>query len=127
MKRIDKDSVMQIMKLVIGATGGTYGIRDYGLLDLSLCSPFQTFEGVELYSTIEEKGAKTCYNLISNHAFTDGNKRIGLLVMLTLFRLNGVALSYTDEDLVLLGLSLARGDMGYNELLCWVKTHKRID
>lgn len=61
-------------------SGGTSGIRDSALLDSALNTAYQTFEGNELYPTIEEKGARLGFNLVSNHAFIDGNKRIGCLL-----------------------------------------------
>ena len=71
-------------QLMIAETGGSVELRDIGLLDSALEGIFQTFGGVELYPTKEEKkGARLGYSLISNHAFVDGNKRIGMYIMLT--------------------------------------------
>ncbi len=120
----DMNTVINLQNLLIFTTGGSEGVRDLKLLDSATESAFQTFDGVELYPTIEEKGARLGFNLVSNHAFVDGNKRIGLLVMLTFFEINGVKLKYTDEELINLGLSLARGDVKYNSLLNWVISHK---
>lgn len=64
-----------------------------GFLDSALESAFQTFDGKELYPTKEEKGARIGYALISNHAFVDGNKRIGMYVLLTFLETNGVKIS----------------------------------
>lgn len=38
---------------------------------------YQTFDGIELYPTLEEKAAMLLYMIIKNHSFSDGNKRIG--------------------------------------------------
>jgi len=48
----------------------------------SLETIYQTFEGVDLYPTFEEKAANLLYYVVKNHSFTDGNKRIaaGLFV-----------------------------------------------
>ena len=67
------------------------------------------------------------YTLISNHAFVDGNKRIGLYVMLSFLEMNGIRLRCTDQELVHIGLSIADGSMGYEELLQWVIEHKRMN
>ena len=64
------------------------------------------------------------YTLISNHAFVDGNKRIGMYVMLTFLEVNGIHMDCTNEDVVEAGLGVASGEMGYEELLDWVKTHR---
>lgn len=124
MIKIDNDKVLLLHQLIIESSGGSYELRDKGLLDSAINNAFQTFGGVDLYPTKEEKGAMLGYNLVSNHAFVDGNKRIGLLVMLSFFEINGVYLTYTDDDLIEIGLSLADGTMKYNDLLNWVKAHK---
>ena len=85
---------------------------------------FSTFGGVELYPTKEEKGARLGYNLISNHAFVDGNKRIGMYVMLTFLEVNGIHMDCTNEDVATVGLAVAAGEMGYDSLLKWVREHR---
>ena len=124
MIKFDKEKVLLLQQLVIESSGGSAGVRDFGLLDSAIQSSYQTFGGQELYPTKEEKGARLGYNLVSNHAFVDGNKRIGLLVMLSFLAINGINLKYTDDDLVYVGLSLADGKMTYEELLSWIKEHK---
>ena len=83
MIRFSKDKVLLLHKLLAEATGGSIGLRDEGLLESALDGIYATFGGKELYPTKEEKGARLGYTLISNHAFVDGNKRIGMYVMLT--------------------------------------------
>ena len=70
-----------------------------------------------------EKAARLAYNLISNHAFVDGNKRIGVLAMLMTLRLNGVAPVYTQQELIRLGLSAADGALTYEGILSWIQAH----
>ena len=98
MIRFDKEKVLLLQQLVIESSGGSAGVRDFGLLDSAIESAYQTFGGKELYPSKEEKGARLGYNLVSNHAFVDGNKRIGLLVMLSFLAINGISLKYTDEE-----------------------------
>jgi len=124
MIRFDKDKVLLLQQLVIESTGGLAGVRDFGLLDSAIESVYQTFDGEELYKTKEEKGARLGYALVSNHAFLDGNKRVGVLVMLSFLAINGVSLSYIDEELIDLGLDLASGKMEYEDLLEWIHYHK---
>ena len=72
---------------------------------------------------MEEKAARIGTSLVSNHAFLDGNKRIGMYVMLTFLEVNGIRLQCTDDEIVRVGLSLADGSMGYDELLSWIREH----
>ena len=125
MIRFDKEKVLLLQQLVIESSGGSAGVRDFGLLDSAIESAYQTFGGNELYPTKEEKGARLGFNLVSNHAFVDGNKRIGLLVMLSFLAINGIDMKYTDDDLISIGLSLADGKMTYEELLSWILSHKQ--
>ncbi len=124
MIKFDEEKVLLLQQLIIKSSGGTAGVRDFNLLNSAIENAYQTFDGVDLYPTKEEKGARLGYGLVSNHAFVDGNKRIGLLVMLSFFAMNGINLKYTDEELVEIGLTLADGKMSYEQLLDWVKTHK---
>ena len=64
------------------------------------------------------------YSLISDHAFVDGNKRIGIYIMLAFLEMNGIRISCTDEELVHIGLSVADGSMKYEDLLQWVHDHE---
>ena len=125
MIRFSKEKVLLLHKLMAEATGGSIGLRDEGLLDSALEDIYATFDGQELYPSKEEKGARLGYSLISNHAFVDGNKRIGIYVMLTFLEVNGIRMECTDRDIVHVGLSVADGTMKYEELLAWVLEHKK--
>lgn len=85
---------------------------------------FSGFGGEEFYPTKEEKGARLGYSLISNHAFVDGNKRIGVYVMITFLEVNGIRLDCTNEEVVEIGLGVADGSINYEGLLSWVKKHR---
>lgn len=124
MIRFPEDKVKLLYKLMVEATGGSFGIRDENLLNSALNGIFQTFDGKELYPTKEEKGARLGYSLISNHAFVDGNKRIGVYVMLTFLEVNGIRIECTDNELIELGLGVAAGDIKYEEILDWILIHE---
>lgn len=109
---------------MIEETGGSFGIRDENLLNSALNGVFQTFDGKDLYHTKEEKGAMLGYTLISNHAFVDGNKRIGVYVMLTFLEVNGIRIKCTDRELIELGLGVAAGEIKYEALLDWILDHE---
>ena len=124
MIRFSREKVLLLHQILAEATGGSAGVRDEGLLDSALESAFAGFGDKEFYPTKEEKGARLGYALISNHAFVDGNKRIGIYVMLSFLEMNGIRIRCTDEELVHIGLSVADGTMGYPELLKWVVSHR---
>lgn len=117
------DEVIMLHGKLLEATGGFPGLRDRGLLESAVLSVNAGFEDVERYPTAEEKAARLAYALISNHPFVDGNKRVGVLSMLMILKLNGVTLRYTQQELIDLGLAAASGKMGYEEILEWILHH----
>ena len=123
MKRITKSQVIKMQNILIQQTGGSKGIRDEGLLESALNTPFQTFDKEELYKTIPAKAAKLCYFIINNHPFVDGNKRIGILTMLVFLEMNSINIKCTDSELIELGLGLAEGRIKEEELLGWILDH----
>lgn len=124
MIRFSKEKILLLHQILAEATGGSIGVRDEALLDSALENAFAGFGDKEFYSSKEEKGARLGYTLISNHAFVDGNKRIGIYVMLSFLEMNGIRISCTDGEIVALGLSVADGSMQYEQLLQWVLDHK---
>ena len=124
MIKFSKEKVLLLHQLIAEATGGSVGVRDEGLLESALETAFSGFGGKEFYPTKEEKGARLGYSLISNHAFVDGNKRIGVYVMLTFLEVNGIRIDCTNEDVVRIGLGVADGSMNYDALLAWVREHR---
>ena len=124
MIRFSKEKILLLHRIMAQATGGSIGVRDEGLLESALEAAFSGFGGVEFYPTKEEKGARLGYNLISNHAFVDGNKRIGMYVMLTFLEVNGIHMDCSNEDVSHARLSVAAGSMDYDGLLAWVREHR---
>lgn len=124
MIRFSKEKVLLLHQIIIAQTGGEDGVRDMGLLESALAACDATFDGKELFPSKEEKAARLCTGLISNHAFVDGNKRIGVYVMLTFLEVNGIRLQVSDEELVAIGLSLAQSTMKYEDLLDWIRKHE---
>ncbi len=124
MTRFSKERVLLLHQYIAQETGGSVGVRDEGLLESALESAFATFDGRELYPTKEEKAARLGFALVSNHAFLDGNKRIGMYVMLTFLEVNGIEIDCTDSDIVEAGMALASGAMQYEGLLDWVRSHE---
>lgn len=120
---ITKEQIFSLYEMLLQKTGGSSGMVNESLIDSAINNIWQTFDGVELYPTLEEKGARLGYSLVRNHSFADGNKRIGILAMLTLLSVNGIEISCTDTEIVETGLALASGLIDYEALLDWVRKH----
>ena len=125
MIKFDNEKVLLLHQILIEETGGEPNIRDINLLDSSIQQVYQTFDGEELYKTKEEKAARLGYALISNHAFVDGNKRIGMYVMLTFLELSGVKTNFTNDEIASIGFKIAESKMTYEELLEEIRAHKK--
>ena len=121
---LTKKQVLQMHSQLIEQFGGEAGIRDEALLDSALQSPFQTFDGEDLFPSVQAKAARLGYGLIKNHCMIDGNKRIGAHSMLVLLALNGIELKYTQKDLYEMILEVASGEKEYDDLLEWVLEHQ---
>ena len=124
MIQFSKEKVLLLHKLISEETGGSVGVRDEALLESALEAAFSGFGGVEFYPTKEEKAARIGHSLISNHAFVDGNKRIGMYIMLSFLEVNGINLSYNDDEIVRVGLGVASGEMEYKDILDWIRDHR---
>ena len=82
MIRLTKEQVLSIYGMLIKKTGGSSGVLNESSIDSALNNIWQTFDGLELYPTLAEKGARLGYSLVRNHSFSDGNKRIAAALFL---------------------------------------------
>ena len=124
MTKISQEKVMALHELICAETGGDPGIRDVALLNSALESAYATFGGEDLYPTVCEKAARIAFSLISNHAFVDGNKRIGMFILLVYLEMNGVKLRPTNASLARVGLAVAAGEMSFDDLLGWIHENR---
>ena len=123
MKILSKRQILMLHAALAARAGSLDGLRDEGLLDSAIHAPMQTFGGQELYPSTLEKAARLGYGLIRNHPFADGNKRIGTHAMRVFLAINGVPLSYEDEELITRILRTAAGDLDESGFLAWLKAH----
>lgn len=124
MKILSKRQVLMLHRQLVEQTGGSNGIRDEGLLDSALSAPFQSFDSTDVYPSLQQKAARLCFGLVKNHPFVDGNKRIGVHVMLVFLALNGVELSYTQTELSDIILQVAASEKDDSGLLEWLIHHQ---
>ena len=89
----------------------------------SVSTIYQTFNGVDLYPSIEEKAANLLYFVTKNHSFTDGNKRIAAFLFLYFLEKNGILFDrfghkrIADNALVALTLMIAVSRPGEKEMM----------
>ena len=124
MKKLTKEQILMLHNELIRETGGSNGLRDEGLLDSALNAPFQGFGDVDSFPSLQQKGARLGYGLICNHAFVDGNKRIGTHAMLLFLSLNGIELEYTQNELSDMILDVAAGNLRFEDMVKWIIKHQ---
>ena len=124
MKQLTKRQALLLHEQLLQEFGGTAGIRDDGLLESALAAPFQTFGGQSLYPSVQAKAAQLGFGLVCNHPFVDGNKRIGAHVMLVFLALNGIELSYTQQELIDIIFAGASDRANNTDLLQWIIQHQ---
>ncbi|MFC1594097.1 RhuM family protein [Candidatus Omnitrophota bacterium] len=82
----------------------------------SVTTIYQTFDGKDLYPSIEEKAAHLLYFIVKNHSFIDGNKRIAASIFLWFLERNSILYNedgskrIADNALVALTLMIAESD-----------------
>lgn len=124
MKVVSERQILMLHEHLINETGGSRGLRDKGLLQSALAAPFQSFEGLDAFPSLQQKAARLAYGLVKNHPFVDGNKRIGAHAMLVFLTLNGIELDYEQKELSALILAVAADEIGYEEILQWLLGHE---
>lgn len=117
------DDIILIHSRIIQVTGGIDGLRDRSGLEAALAVPLQTFGGKDLFPSELEKIARLGFGLASNHAFIDGNKRIGAMMTQLLLKWNGYSLSLAEGELSEMFISIAEGKHKAEDLLKWIQAH----
>jgi death-on-curing protein len=125
MRYLSLPEVVYLHDRLLATSGGGAGLRDMAALASALAQPKATFGGEELHPTLIEKAAALCFSLVQNHAFIDGNKRIGHAAMEVFLALNGHALVAGIDEQERLVLSLASGQLPRAELVAWLGGHVR--
>jgi len=123
MRYLTLGEVVELHRLILGATGGAPGIRDLGALESAIAQPKATFGGTDLYPTLVDKAAALCFALVQGHPFVDGNKRVGHAAMETLLVLNGTEITAPVDEEERLMLDLAAGRMSRRHLTDWLRQH----
>lgn len=90
--RATYEGAMQEIRLLREKFGGSalFGNEKDDSFRSSIGQIYQTFDGMELYPSVEEKAAMLLYLVVKNHSFSDGNKRIAATLFLWFMNNNGI-------------------------------------
>jgi len=120
---ITAEDVIALHSKIIKKTGGIDGLRDRSGLEAAIAAPLQSFGGADFYPTTIEKIARLAYGLAANHAFIDGNKRIGALMTQLLLQWNEYNIVLNKGELADMFIAIADGSADEEELLKWIQRH----
>lgn len=120
-----KDAVVQLKKELIkkGEATELFGHEKAGEFGGMVRNIYQTFGGVDLLPSVEEKAANLLYYIIKGHPFNDGNKRIGAFMFILFLSKNNMLykksgeLKINDNALVALSLMTAKSDPKQKETI----------
>ncbi|QIR74956.1 virulence RhuM family protein [Sulfurospirillum diekertiae] len=120
-----KNAIFELKKDLMAKDDATelFGNEKAGEFKGALLNIYQTFGGVDLLPSVEEKAANLLYYVIKDHAFSDGNKRIGSFLFILFLHKNGIAYKangepkINDNALVSLALLVAASEPSQKELM----------
>ena len=120
---------MAINALVVDTDASTVGaIVKLGLLDSALQAPFAGFGDIDIYPRDWQRFGVLCSRIVLNHPFLDGNRRTGLIAMLTLASLNGLELDLpVSEETDTMVLALAAGEIDEKAFCDWIRPYRRTE
>src|SRR5271154_6789085 len=101
------DEVLEIHQQQIERYGGSAGLRDAAGLESAVATPQATFDGQFLHTSIPAMAAAYLFHLCQNHAFIDGNKRVGANAAITFLLMNNWEPTFDENQLAELVLSVA--------------------
>ncbi len=123
MRYLSLAEILDLHERVLADSGGASGVRDIGALESSVSQPHVTFAGQDLYPDLVAKAAALCHSLVMNHAFVDGNKRVGHAAMETFLLLNGFEIQCDVAEQERVVLQLAAGNLSRKAFTEWARQH----
>ena len=121
---LTKEAVRELHNEAIEAYGGSLGLRDQGLLESAVTQPQSSFGGEYLYTDVFDMASVYFFNLIKNHAFLDGNKRVGVSASLVFLELNGYTIGEEHtQELYDLAIQVASSSSNREEVREWLRSH----
>ena len=111
-----------IDSMKFGDTSSLFGNEKDESFEGSISAVYQTFDGKDVYPTVQEKAANLLYFITKNHSFSDGNKRIAATMFLYFLNKNGLLFKdglkqIDDNTLVALTIMIAESKPDEKELM----------
>jgi len=123
---LNYDTAMEVVFSMKGEFDGLFGIEKDQGFNSALGAIYQSFDGKDVYPSVEEKAANLLYLIVKNHAFSDGNKRIAAAIFLCFMAGHGILYRadggkrIADNALVALTLLIAESRPAEKEMIVTV-------
>ena len=122
MRVLTFEEIVELHDESIRVHGGWGGILNEGVIRSAVDAPFAGYGDYELYPSIVEKASTLCFSLVRGHGFRDGNKRVGLLALVTFLAVNGYLFEASNQEAERFIRELAEGQKTKEELFAWVRS-----
>lgn len=123
LKYIVPRDIMKTHDEIIERFGGTKGVINAGAVDFITDSVLSRFNKEPLEESVVKKASLLLFELISQHAFIDGNKRIGFAVCEEFLNANGWMMRFTTEEAEKLAFGIGKGEASKSSIEKWIKAH----
>lgn len=110
------NEVLQLHAEALEHFGGQDGIRDLALLESAIAMPRQGFAGQYLHPDLASMASAYLFHLASNHAFIDGNKRVGARAAYVFLGMNGCDVDFPLDETEQLVLGVAKGEVSKEQV-----------
>ncbi len=119
---LDVAVVRAVQADLIDMYGGSHGLRDAGLLESAVLRA-ENKAAYDPAATLGAIAASLSFGLIKNHAFIDGNKRIGLAALVDTLAFNGYQLNASIDEQIAAVLAVASSEMSEAAWTAWVESN----
>jgi death-on-curing protein len=100
------DEALHIARRTLGPD---FSVRDVGLLEAAVTRPATSVGGKDAYPSTVEKAAALVHSAVRNHALVDGNKRLGLMLLIVFLEVNGRRLTASNDEAHDVIIAIAEG------------------
>jgi death-on-curing protein len=117
---LDRRIILLLHEESLAEHGGSSGMRDEGLFDSALARPRNQFV-YDPAADIPQLAAAYGFGLARNHAFVDGNKRIGFIATALFLRMNGYRLKTSRMEEIQTMMQVAAGEVNETAFAKWIR------
>jgi death on curing protein len=131
-KFLTVSQVLFINDQMVKRFGGSFGVRDLGLVESAVARSQASFDGEYLYTNIYDMVAALLQSLLKNHPFIDGNERSSSSNKRTALTSTGIFLELNDHELknyhqeeVEFAVQVDNQNLSLEEIAKWLRAHSQ--